>query len=118
MKRYTNGRGQPAGTLADDGVFRKVVSKEVHLYKNQNAWGIDKAILDDLPPKTEIRIKDEEAVYVTTVERFKLGTEADWGHGVQLLLWRGIFDKIINQQLIPSPYTDDFDASMDLWNSI
>lgn len=119
MKSYRNHRGQVVGELKD-GVFRKKVSGEVHLFKNQDAWGIDVTILDDLPPETEIRIldKDTQVVYYTTAETFKTGTRHDFGHSPQYLLWRGLFDRMEAGVVTESPYKAYWKESMELWHSV
>lgn len=119
MKRYRDIHGQEIGALWNDGVFRKVISLSQHRFKSQDALGMDKDVLYDLPSGTEIRIKDtdEDTIYVTTSDTFKTGQEADFSHGVQILLWRGLFDQIINKELTPSPYLKDWIAQVWLWES-
>lgn len=63
-----------------NGIYRKHVNKSKHLFKAMDAWGIDKAIVDDLKIlgcKT-IRIKehDENVIYTVEFSTFcELGVE-------------------------------------------
>ncbi len=119
MKVYSNHRGQVVGK-EEKGIFRKVVEGSKHLFKSQDAWGIDSKILEDLKPETEIRILDKEdkTVYYTTARVFKTGTRADFSHGEQILLWRGLFDVSVAGVRNASAYVADWLASVDLWNSV
>lgn len=105
MKQYTNHQGRVVGGLYDDGVFRKRVKGSIHRYKNEDGWGIDTVILNQLPEGTEIRIQDteENVVYITTLEVFKSGSKVDFGHGEQLILWRDFFDTVKDGVRTKSP---------------
>ena len=94
MRQFFNQRHQIVGTLHDDGIFRKRVTGKIHLYKNEQGWGMDKKVLDSLPDGTEIRIqdKDDGTVYITSKEVFNTGSQIDFGHGTQVVLWKGFFD--------------------------
>lgn len=94
MRQFFNQRHQIVGTLHDDGIFRKRVSGKIHLYKNEQGWGIDLKVLESLPDGTEIRIqdKDDGTVYITTKKIFMTHSKIDFGHGVQIIMWRGHFD--------------------------
>lgn len=110
-RKFFNQQDKLLGTLFDDGIFRKVVKGSKHLYKNDQGWGINRAVLDVLSPNTEIRIKDEEdgVVYITTLERFKTGTVIDYGyHGPQIIFWKGFFDTMKNGILTKSPYVEQW----------
>lgn len=119
MRQFFNHRGQIAGTLHDDGVFRKVVSGKYHLYKNEQGWGIDEKILESLPDGTEIRIKDkdDDTIYITTKENFRTGSKIDFGHGTQLVLWKKYFDIVKKGERIESPYIDRWLLMYDLFEN-
>ena len=106
MRQFFNQRHQIVGTLHDDGIFRKRVSGKIHLYKNEQGWGMDKKVLESLPDGTEIRIqdKDDGTVYTTTKEVFRTGSKIDFGHGVQIVLWKKLFDIQKGGVLTKSPY--------------
>lgn len=115
MKAYHNSRGNRIGVLHDDGVFRKVVVKEKHWFKKLNGWGIDKAVLDDLPKGTQIRIKDDKGViWSTDRETFLTGITVDFDHGEQIVLYKDIFTKDGKE----GSYAKDWKESMELWNSV
>ena len=88
MQQFLNKKGQIIGSLYDDGIFRKKVSREINLYKRDNAWGMDADVLKELPEKTEIRILDMDTniVYITTKEVFAGGSRIDYGHSPQITL--------------------------------
>jgi hypothetical protein len=55
-------------------IFRSERSKEKHLFRKLNAWGLDSDVLDRLVTLDgEIRIldKDEGTIYTTTAKHFK-----------------------------------------------
>lgn len=47
-KIFKNLKGQGIGQLEEDGVFRKSVSKEKHLMRIYNAFGIEESVIKDL----------------------------------------------------------------------
>ena len=86
MEEYHNQKGQLIGTLKE-GVFRKIVSKERHLMRIHDAWGIQYDTLKDLNGKChEIRIKetDEDVVYsIPFAVFFGSSVVEDYGDGLQ-----------------------------------
>ena len=108
MQQFLNKKGQVIGSLYDDGIFRKKVSREIHLYKRDNAWGMDEDVLKELPAKTEIRILDMDTniVYSTTKEVFASGSRIDYGHSPQITLWLGFFDVIKDKVRENSKYVE------------
>ena len=119
MRQFFNHRHQIVGALHDDGIFRKRVSGKFHLYKNEQGWGIDKKVLESLPNGTEIRIqdKDDGAVYLTTKEVFRTGSEIDFGHGAQVVLWKGYFDTKKNGVLTKSERVSKWVEMFDLFEN-
>lgn len=117
MKKFFNQDDKLLGVLHDDGIFRKIVSCRKHLFKNDNAWGIDRAVVNDLPAGTEIRIKDTDdgTVYITTIERFKSGSLIDYGkYGAQIVFWRGFFDTMKDGIPIKNPFSVSY-YSVEQW---
>jgi len=105
--------------LHDDGIFRKRVSGKIHLYKNEQGWGIDLKVLESLPDGTEIRIqdKDDGTVYLTTKEILKTGSKIDFGHGAQIVLWKGYFDTKKDGVLTKSPRVSQWMEMCDLFDN-
>ncbi len=115
MKDYRNGKGQVAGKLYDDGIFRKVVITDKHWFKKLSGWGIDKKILLDLPKGTEIRIKDDKGdIWSTTVDVFLTGTGVDFDHGEQFVLHKDIFTK----NGLKGSYAEDWGSQVEVWNAV
>lgn len=95
MKAYRNRKNKVVGELKD-GIFRKRVKLSKHLLKMMDAWGIDKAIIDNLEMQRckEIRILDEEydVVYSIPFLDFKYrGIPKDFGEDAQLFVPREHF---------------------------
>lgn len=120
MRKFTDNHGRTIGTLHDDGIFRKVVSGEKHLFQSRDAWGMDVDVLRELPPETEIRIKDKDdgVVYITTCADFRSGALIEYGYGAQMVFWRGCFDRVVDRKRIKSSYIDSWRAQIELWNSV
>lgn len=92
-----NGR-QTVGFIQDiDGVktFVKYVVTAKHLFRNYDAWGIDRAVLLMLAAKQVSAIciiADKSAVYQTTVSEYQFhGIPVDYGFDKQVLLPRRYF---------------------------
>jgi hypothetical protein len=81
-KKFTNSSGQMIGWLDEEGIFRKRVRRSRHLLKVMNAWGIDKAVVDEIADTCkQIRIfdADSDMVYSCDMETFKtLGVMRDF----------------------------------------
>lgn len=91
MNYYYNGK--KIGEVKD-GVLKKNVSLKRHLFRRTDSWGIDYALLQQLPDETVISIydKDERKEYRTTKKDYwSKGEVQDWGHGRQVMLSRANF---------------------------
>lgn len=74
-----------------NGIYRKKVQKSKHLLYKHQAWGIDRAIVEELINRdcTEVRILDTEndIVYKIGFDKFRAyALEDDFGFGVQKFL--------------------------------
>ena len=135
MRKFFNQDDKLLGALYDDGIFRKVVSRRKHLFRNHDgkrlddveayfaertpdgrytrgSWGIDASVVEQLPDGTEIRIKDKDegTVYCTTKDDFiYLGTKVEYHEfSVQYILYIGCFDTIIDGVRTKGWYRDEW----------
>ncbi len=93
-KEFRNQIGQPIGTWNGKQFFKSVDPDE-HLMKIYDAWGIDTAVLHQLPADGAIDIHDRknDKHYVTVVSEFLTkGIPKDFGHGEQVFLPRNLFN--------------------------
>lgn len=69
---YRNKGGRVVGKVVD-GVFKKSVSREKHLFRKLEAYAVQESVLRELPDETRIEIyeKDTQTLYVTTAREFR-----------------------------------------------
>lgn len=88
MSQLTVGN-RKVGEICTIGRFRalkKEVKKSKHLLRNENAWGVDKKLLDKYKPEL-IQIFEQENgdTYQIRIENFnKYGKMVDYGFGEQI----------------------------------
>ena len=92
---FKNKQGKMVGELKS-GIFHKKVSKEKHLYRTTDSWGIDRDVLKSLPDGTNIIIQDTDKggiLYYASKELFRQkGVKKEFGiHGAQVFLERRHF---------------------------
>jgi hypothetical protein len=94
---YRNNNNRIIGQVKGN-TFIKSVKKSKHLFKKLNAWGIDKAVLEQLlndgVENIEIKETEEKKSYKAKLTEFnKYGEVADFGHGVQVFLSLSHYNK-------------------------
>jgi hypothetical protein len=96
--QYRNSSGKIIGKISGD-VFCRNVKKSKHLLRKWNAFGIDKAVLDNLIrngiQKIKVHETEEDIDYETSIKDFvEKGIEAEFANcGKQIFLPLENFDK-------------------------
>ena len=93
MKVYKSARDKMVGQLGDDHVYRSKRKASKHLLNIMDAWGVDKAIFEELVADKceELRIldQDEMVVYTIPLQDFaECAVERNFGHSAQLFVSR------------------------------